>query len=99
MSLGHLVNAKETNKRDIIIRQKQARFPWFLAYTIINSNHLFDLRKRVQSRLVRLRIEGSSLIDVQKHADTNIPESPEIKQRKMKYIYSKKFYCQIISFF
>jgi hypothetical protein len=70
-----------------IKRQKQARFRWFLAYTILNNYRLFDLRKQVQSRLARLCTERSNLIDgqctaasasQQYYIEMEIPESPDV---------------------
>ncbi len=106
-TISHMFKPDVGRTFDEIIRQKRARFRWFLAYTILNNYHLFDLRKQVQSRLARLRIERSNLIDEERHAaaaaaDTvadqqpiskaGMPTSPGIKQRNLKYIYSNKFY-------
>ncbi|CAF3690473.1 unnamed protein product [Rotaria sordida] len=66
-TISHMVKPDEANKRSKVLRQKQARFRWFLAYTIINNYHLFDLRKQVESRLALLRIQRSNLIDEQQH--------------------------------
>jgi len=83
---SHLFKPEEARKIRVTIRQKRARFRWFLAYTMLNNYHLFDLRKQVQSRLARLRIERSNSIDGQSTADAasqqcdvemEIPESPD----------------------
>ncbi len=60
-----MFESEEVYQFGIIIKRKRARFRWFLAYTMINNYHLFDLRKQGQSRLARLRIERNSLIDQQ----------------------------------
>ncbi|CAF1562766.1 unnamed protein product [Rotaria magnacalcarata] len=56
-----LAKKKEENK-------KRARFRWFLAYTIINNYHLFDLRKHAESRLALLRIQRSNASDEVQYA-------------------------------
>jgi hypothetical protein len=64
-----MVNPQTVHELPAILRQKRARFRWFLAYTILNNYYLFDLRKQVQSRLALLRVERSNLID-------DYPQSP-----------------------
>jgi hypothetical protein len=103
-TISHLVNPEGARKIDADLKRKQARFRWFLAYTLLNNYHLFDLRKQVQSRLARLRIERSNLIDEQQAAaaaaaasqqavvSADISAAPALKQRKLKYIYLNKFY-------
>jgi hypothetical protein len=107
-TISHMVKPGGVPGIDEIIKKKRARFRWFLAYTILNNYHLFDLRKQVQSRLARLRIERSNLIDEERHATAaaaadavadqqpiskaGISTSPGIRQRNLKYIYSNKFY-------
>ncbi len=87
-----------------IRRQKQVRFRWFLAYTILRNYNLFDLRKQVQSRLALLHIVRSNLMDEQRIAadiqrsfmEIETPESSPMRprQRQTKYIYLKKtIYC------
>jgi hypothetical protein len=44
-------------------RKKRARNRWHLAYRIIHTPHLFDLRKDVQNRLVFVRSQTKILID------------------------------------
>jgi len=67
-TLNYLVKPKEAPKIQEVARKRVARFRWFLAYTIINNYHLFDLRKQAQSRLARLRISRSNLYDDAQHA-------------------------------
>jgi hypothetical protein len=102
-TISHMFKPDVGRTFDEIIRQKRARFRWFLAYTILNNYQLFDLRKQVQNRLARLRIERSKLNDEQQHVaatsvqqpivQIDISESRESRQRNQKYIYLKKFYC------
>ncbi|CAF1325642.1 unnamed protein product [Adineta steineri] len=93
-TVGHLVNREEAIRQEKIRKQKQARFRWFLAYTIINNYHLFDLRKQAQSRLALLRIQRSNLIDEQQQQQqqpaasspqpvvlADVPESLSARQR------------------
>jgi hypothetical protein len=101
-TIGYIVNREKAKEVERIRKRKQARFRWFFAYTIINNYHLFDLRKQVQSRLARLRIERSNLIDEQEHAaaaeaaaqqpveEDVIPGSPGIRMKTLKYIHSKE---------
>ena len=62
-TIGHLVNPDASKIKEAERRRKQAKFRWYLAYTILNNYHLFDLRKQVQSRLTLLRVQRSNLID------------------------------------
>ena len=93
-----MVDPKEARKLEKIRKRKQARFRWFLAYTILNNYHLFDLRKQAQNRLALLRIQRSNLMDEQQQqpaqAAAIIPTSqsvptiiaPEIAQRRIQYV-------------
>lgn len=56
-TISHLANPKEAARIEKARRRKQARFRWFLAYTIINNYHLFDLRKGIESRLAQICIQ------------------------------------------
>ena len=94
-TLNYLIKPNEAGEITQIKRQRQARFRWFLAYTILNNYHLFDLRKQAQSRLALLRIQRSSLIDDQPYASmrsdpavaiTVTAESPEVRQRTKRYV-------------
>jgi hypothetical protein len=99
-TIGHLVKPEEARALTDIRKKKQARFRWFLAYTIINNYHLFDLRKQAQSRLALLRIQRSNLIDEEKYAATvaieesvpitDTPKSSKSKQKKMGYVNLKQ---------
>ena len=90
-TLGHLFDPNLAEEIAQIRRQKQARFRWFLAYTILNNYHLFDLRKQAQSRLALLRIQRSNLMDDQQYVTAGngavlvqLPvESPQVPQPKM----------------
>jgi hypothetical protein len=100
-TLLHMVNREEAERIKKIKKAKQARFRWFLAYTIINNYHLFDLRKQAQSRLALLRIQRSNLIDEQEQAAaaavppqqplalTEVSETPAMRQRTIEYVYLK----------
>ena len=94
-TLGHMIKPNQAREMNQIKRQRQARFRWFLAYTILNNYHLFDLRKQAQSRLALLRIQRSSLIDDQQYASmgsgtpvaiTVTAESPDVRQRTKRYV-------------
>ena len=99
-TVAHLVDKEGAIRQKQTLKQKRARFRWFLAYTIINNYHLFDLRKQVQSRLALLRIQRSNLIDEEKqqapvvdgelHIDSKIPQSTGVKQKKEQYVYLTK---------
>ena len=67
-TIGHLANPEQAKIKEAERRRKNAKFRWFLAYTIINNYHLFDLRKQVQSRLTILHIQRSNLIDEEQAA-------------------------------
>lgn len=99
-TISHLVNPEKAKELEEALRKKRACFRWHLAYTIINNYHLFDLRKEAQSRLARLRIERSNLIDEEKQAATTgapasistaVGSQPvDIRSRKLRYVFSKK---------
>jgi hypothetical protein len=107
-TLGYLFKPKEAAEITKARKKKQARFRWFLAYTILNNYHLFDLRKQVQSRLALLRIQRSNLFDDQQQtaaaasvvvpvqksfAISEFPESPGAKRSaRMRYILSKHIF-------
>ena len=103
-TITHLFKPAHADEINRVKRQKQARFRWFLAYTILNNYHLFDLRKQAQSRLALLRIQRSNLIDEEQQktaaavpvpqaiAITELPESTAAKKPKTRYAYLNKFY-------
>ncbi len=72
---------EEENKRELerIKQRKRLRFRWHLLYTLINNYRLFDLRKRVQSRLILLHKQRSILVDEQQF--TNMMEVSESTKR------------------
>jgi len=72
---------EEENERERkrIKQRKRLRFRWHLLYTLIHNYRLFDLRKRVQSRLILLHKQRSILVDEQQF--TNMMEVPEATKR------------------
>ncbi len=101
-TITYLIKPGHAAEMERVRKQKQARFRWFLAYTILNNYHLFDLRKQAQSRLALLRIQRSNLIDDEQQkiaaavpvpqaiAVTALPESTAAKTPKMRYAYLNK---------
>jgi hypothetical protein len=65
-----------------IRRQKQARFRWFLAYTIINNFSLFHQRKQTQAHLTR--IARNYFIDEQEDPSISDSGDEHSPQRSVK---------------
>ncbi|CAF1148324.1 unnamed protein product, partial [Didymodactylos carnosus] len=52
-----LLPQEKVQEQAIVLKRKRARFRWYLAYTILNNYHLFDLRRLVALRLHRSNIQ------------------------------------------
>lgn len=79
---SNLIRSNEIHIFNIIKKKKQARFRWFLAYTILHNFHLFELRKQNQIHLARLYIQRNNLINEQSIVDFEDFESSIINQEE-----------------
>jgi len=73
--------SEEDIERDRIRKRKRLRFRWHFLYTLLRNYHLLDLTKDLQSRLIRLQLQRSNLVDEQQFAATTVVEVPKTAKR------------------
>ncbi|CAM2721891.1 unnamed protein product [Rotaria socialis] len=61
-TVNYLIDRDKTNDHMQLLRRKQARFRWHLAYTLLNNYQIFDQRKGRPRRLIQAYAQRSNCL-------------------------------------